>query len=137
MQHPWHVRMTGPLAPHQGVIWSDLLSRGYSPLSARNLLRVAAHLSRWMYAEDLSPRHLTLDRLQAFLSHRIDCGYTCWRTLKGLEPILLPLRANNVVPAGEFDRETIVDTNGAGADHVPTAVPAFMLAASAAPVLEP
>lgn len=101
MQHPWHVRMTGPLAPHQGVICSDVLSRGYSPLSARNLLWVAAHLSRWMDAEDLSPRHLTLDRLQAFLSHRIDCGYTCWRTLRGLEPILLPLRANNVVPAGE------------------------------------
>jgi len=75
-----------------------LLARGYSPLSAKNLLLVAAHLSRWMDAEGLAPQDLTEDRLQGFVSHRIDCGYTCWRTLRGMEPILVPLRDQGVVP---------------------------------------
>jgi len=101
MQHPWHVRMTGPLAPHQGVICSDLLSRGYTRLSARNLLRLAAHLSRWLEGSGLSPQDLTRDRIGEFLRHRRACGYTCWLTPRGLEPILLPLRAHNVVPPPE------------------------------------
>ncbi len=101
MQHPSHVRMTGPLAAHQGVIWSDLLSRGYTRLSARNLLRLAAHLSRWLAAGGLSPQGLTHNRIGEFLGHRRACGYTCWLSPRGLEPILLPLRAHNVVPPAE------------------------------------
>lgn len=59
MLHRSRVLVRGPLALHQDVIWTDLLSRGYSPLSARNLLQVAAHLSRWLQAKGLSPRDLT------------------------------------------------------------------------------
>jgi hypothetical protein len=44
------VRFTGPLAAHQEVLWEGLLSQGYTGLSARNVLRVAAHLSRWLEA---------------------------------------------------------------------------------------
>ena len=105
MTHPTGVRMTGPLAPFQDAIWTDLLRRGYSPLSAKNLLRVTAHLSRWMDAEGLCPQDLTEDRLQAFISHRIDCGYTCWRTLRGIEPILVPLRDQGMVPPPESPPE--------------------------------
>jgi len=101
MMHPSRVRMAGPLAPFQDAIWTDLLGRGYSPLSAKNLLRVTAHLSRWMDADGLSPQDLTQDRLQAFLDHRIDCGYRCWRTLRGIESILLPLRDQGMVPPPE------------------------------------
>ena len=50
MSHPSRVRMTGPLVAYLDGLWSDLLRLGYSPLSARNLLRVAAHLSRWLQA---------------------------------------------------------------------------------------
>ena len=101
MQHPSHVRMTGPLAAHQGVIWSDLLSRGYTRLTAKNLLRLAAHLSRWLQANGLSPQDLTHDRIGEFLRHRRACGYTYCPTQRGLEPILLPLRSHNVVPPAE------------------------------------
>lgn len=101
MLHPSRVRMWGPLAPHQDVIWTDLLSRGYSPLSAKNLLRVAAHLSRWLEAEGLSAQDLTRERIGEFCSHRRDCGYDHWFTPRGLEGILRPLRAHNVVPAIE------------------------------------
>ena len=95
------VRMTGPLVPHQNVIWTDLLSQGYTRLSAKNLLRVAAHLSRWLQASGLSPQDLTRDRIGAFLRHRRACGYTCWLSPRGLEGILQPLRALNVVPGLE------------------------------------
>jgi site-specific recombinase XerD len=98
MVYPLGVRMMGPLAPFQDAIWTDLIARGYAPLSANNLLRVAAHVSRWLDAEGLSPGDLTCDRIGAFLSQRIECGYTCWRTARGLEPILRPLRAQGVVP---------------------------------------
>jgi len=101
MIHPSHVRMAGPLAHLQDAIWIHLLARGYTQLSAKNLLRVAAHLSRWMDAEGLLPQDLTRDRLQAFLSHRINCGYTFWRTLRGIEQILVPLRDQGRVPSPE------------------------------------
>ena len=101
MHHPSRVRMTGPLAPHQDVIWTDLLSRGYTRLSAKNLLRLAAHVSRWLEARGLSPQDLTRDRIGEFLDHRRAWGYTGWLTPRGLEPILLPLRAHSVVPAAE------------------------------------
>ena len=99
--HPSHVRMTGPLAPHQDVIWTDLLSRGYTRLSARNVLRLAAHLSRWLQVNGRSPQDLTRDRIGEFLGHRRACDYTCWLSPRGLEPILLVLRAQSVVPPAE------------------------------------
>ena len=101
MLHRSRVRMRGPLAPHQDVIWTDLLSRGYSPLSAKNLLRVAAHLSRWLQVKGLSAQDLTRERIGKFLSDRRACGYTCGLTPRSLEPILLPLRAHNVASAPE------------------------------------
>ena len=101
MHHPSRVRMTGPLAPHQDVIWTDLLSRGYTRLSAKNLLRLAAHVSRWLEASGLSPQDLTRDRIGEFLGHRRACGYTGWLTPRGLEPVLLPLQARGVVPPAE------------------------------------
>lgn len=99
--HLSRVCMAGPLAAHQDTIWTSLLGRGYTPLSARNVLRLAAHLSRWLEGEGISPRELTGARLDAFLRHRVACGYTGWLTPRGLEPILLPLRSLGVIPAAE------------------------------------
>jgi site-specific recombinase XerD len=101
MLHPSRVRMTGPLAPYQDVLWADLLSRGYTRLSAKNILRLAAHLSRWLQASGFSAQELTRDRIGEFLGHRRACGYTGWLSPRGLEPILLPLRAREAVPPSE------------------------------------
>lgn len=101
MVHPSRVRVTGPLAPHQDAIWTALLARGYTLLSARNLLRVAAHVSRWLQARGLSPQDFTGARVRAFLRHRRSRGYTCWLSPRGLEPILGPLRSHGVVPFPE------------------------------------
>lgn len=101
MLHSSRVRMRGPLVAYQDLIWTDLLACGYTRLSARNLLRVAAHLSRWLETEGLSPGHLTREQIEAFLKHRRAQGYTSWRSPRGLEPILATLRAANVVPPSE------------------------------------
>jgi hypothetical protein len=77
--------MTGPLAAYQDAIWDDLTARGYASLSAQSLLRVAAHLSRWLTAQGLSPQELTRERIDAFIRRRIAQGYTCWRTARGLD----------------------------------------------------
>jgi site-specific recombinase XerD len=90
--------MTAPLAVHQDGLWSHLRELGYARFSAKNLLGVAAHLSRWLQAHDLSPADLTEDRIGAFLRDRCAAGYVCWRTPKGLEPILRYLRSLGEVP---------------------------------------
>ena len=72
------VRCTGPLLDHFEELWQELLALGYTPLSARNVLRVAAHLSRWLDRHRLSlektaPPHIKVaryrppDKLLAFL----------------------------------------------------------------------
>jgi site-specific recombinase XerD len=80
------------------------LTQGYSPLSALNLVRVTAHLSRWLDAGGLSPSDLALDRIDAFLRDRRAAGYTCWLTRKGLGPILRYLRSVGAVPSPEPSR---------------------------------
>lgn len=101
MLHASHVRMTGPLAPHQDAIWTDLRARGYTRLSARNVLRLGAHLSRWLDASGLALEDVTREHVAEFLKHRRSRGYTCWLSPKGLEPILETLRARNVLPTPE------------------------------------
>ena len=105
MIHASRVRMSGPLAPHQDTIWAALLVSGYAPDSARNLLRVAAHVSRWLDAQGLSVEDLTAARIDAFLRHRRARGYTCWVGPRGLNPILCPLRAQGVLPGPELPPE--------------------------------
>jgi site-specific recombinase XerD len=101
MIHVSRVRMTGPLAPHQDTLWVALLASGYAPDSARNLLGVAAHLSRWLAARSLALQDLSAARIAAFLRHRRARGYTCWLGPRCLDPILSPLRAQDVVPSPE------------------------------------
>lgn len=98
MTNPTDVRLSGPLASHRDEIWADLIGRGYSPLSALNLLRLTAHLSRWLDLKRLSLAELVPDRIEAYLRYRRACGYVCWRSPKGLEPILGSLRSRGVVP---------------------------------------
>jgi len=95
------VQMTGPLAPYRDVLRTELLARGYRPLSAENLIRVTAHLSRWLEAAGRPPSDLTAARIEAFLQHRRAVGYTGWRTAKGLVAILEILRHLRVIPHAE------------------------------------
>jgi len=98
MSHSSGVRMAGPLLTHQDGLWCDLLALGYAHFSAKNLLGVTAHLSRWLHSRCLSPADLTEDQIDAFLRDRRAAGYTGWRTLKGLRPILRYLRSVGAMP---------------------------------------
>ena len=60
-----NVRITGALAPHGEGLWAALLQRGYTPLSARNLMRLAAHLRRWLDEQNRSLESLTPDSTTA------------------------------------------------------------------------
>jgi site-specific recombinase XerD len=115
MFDPRSVRVRGPLRAHVQGFWDELLTQGYAATSAKNLLRLAAHLSRWLKARGLALRDLTEDRAVAFARDRRDEGYTGFQTRRGLEPMLAYLRGVGAVrsprpsadasPLGRFLRE--------------------------------
>lgn len=98
MKQPSKVRLSGPLVPFADGFGAALSDLGYTPLSAANQLRVMAHLSRWLEASGLGPGQLTPERAGEFLAARRAAGYTCWRSLKGLSPLLGYLRSAGAVP---------------------------------------
>ncbi len=97
MFDPASVRVRGPLQAHVEGFWAELLGQGYAPLSARNLLRVAAHLGRWLDAEGLALADLADEVIAAFLRHRRG-RYTQFFTRRALEPLLGYLRGIRAVP---------------------------------------
>ncbi len=102
MTEPPRVRLTGPLSTHRDGLWAELSSRGYTPVSSANLLRLMAHLSRWLEAERLDAQSLDSARIEQFLRHRREAGYTCWLSPRGLEPVLVHLRSVGAVPPSEL-----------------------------------
>ncbi len=59
MIDPSRIQITGPLQPQVEQIWSKLLAQGYTPLSGGHLLRLMAHLSRFMESKGRKPQELT------------------------------------------------------------------------------
>jgi integrase/recombinase XerD len=103
------VEVTGPFA---GVVDSfriALEGQGYTPLSAANQLRLLAHLSRWMSAERVEPGGLGDVELARFLAVRRAAGYTCWLSLRGLQPLLRVLRAEGVIACAVVAVPSLVD----------------------------
>lgn len=86
MSRPPNLRITGPLTPHVQGLWDQLLTEGYTALSARNLLRLLAHLSRWMADHGLKIPDLTDERIEAFVANR-RTHYTHFRTRRAVEPL--------------------------------------------------
>jgi len=65
------VAITGPLERYAEGLVAHLLSLQYTRLSARNLLYLFGHLSRWLGARKLDARGLTSKRVSMFVrSHR-------------------------------------------------------------------
>jgi len=92
------VRVRGPLMPHVEGLWSRLLERGYSPLSCLNLLRLVAHLSRWLEDGGVELGEFTSDRVGAFAAERRQRGYTQFLTVRALSEVLAYLRELRVIP---------------------------------------
>jgi site-specific recombinase XerD len=76
-----------------------LLQQGYSPLSGGNLLRLAAHFSRWLEDKSLGCGDVTDKHVVAFMRHRRRKGYTQFLTPQALDPLLRHTRAIGIVAA--------------------------------------
>ena len=91
------VRISGPLVPFIGGVWSYLLAQGYTPLTSKNLLRLVSHLSRWLVEAGLRLSDLTRERIELFFNERRQTGYTSYLTPRSLKPILQYLESEGIV----------------------------------------
>ncbi len=99
MFDPASVKVRGPIAPYVPVYWKELRRQGYSPLAGRNLLRLAAHFSRWLEHRSLDVGDVAEEHVASYLEHRRRGGYTRFLTRRALEPLLGQLRGLGVTPA--------------------------------------
>ena len=97
--HPTEVRIVGPLAAHKDGLAANLRTYGYAPPSSTALVRLMAHLSRWLGANDLKPEELCAARMDEFLQHRRRAGYSTMLSPRGLQPVVSYLRSEGIVPA--------------------------------------
>lgn len=104
MVDPSSVQISGPLAVHALGLWSELRARGYTALSSRNVLRLMAHLSRWLDSQGLEPAELSGERVGVFCAARRRAGYTGFLTPRALRPILHYLRGAGGVSLPEAPR---------------------------------
>ena len=93
------VRMTGPLAPYAEGLAGELARLGFTEMSARGQLGLAAHLSRWLAGADLGAADLTASVAESYLAARRSAGYTAYLTSKALAPLLGYLGELGVAPA--------------------------------------
>jgi integrase/recombinase XerD len=95
------VRMTGPLAPHATGLAGELARLGFTEMSARAQLGLAAHLSRWLADSGLGTMALTAPVAEEYLAARRAAGYTACLTPKALAPLLGYLRELGMAPEAE------------------------------------
>lgn len=98
MSRPSDVRVSGPLAAYAPGFRAELAATHYTPLSAANQTRLMAHLSRWLGSRRIEPRQLSEAVIQRYVRARRRAGYTCWRSRRGLAPLVAYLRAAGAVP---------------------------------------
>src|SRR5215470_18043024 len=94
------VQVTGPLAPFAPKVKAKLRESGYTPLTAVNVMRLMAHLSRWLAANALGVADLTGEQVDRHVAERRAAGRTSARSPRSLAPILAVLaEAGAVGPA--------------------------------------
>lgn len=92
------VTIGGPLRAHVEGFWAELQRQGYAAESAGNLLRLAAHLGRWLQAKGLALADLRDDVVAEFLRSRRRQGYTHHFTHRAVAPLLSHLRKAGAIP---------------------------------------
>lgn len=93
------VVVTGPLGPFADAYRETLEERGYTRLSAVNLQRQVAHMSRWLEAECLGVEQLSEAGIEAFLAAQRANGRDRSLSRPGLLCLLGLLRELGVVAA--------------------------------------
>lgn len=106
MSDSFGVRFSGPLAVHAHGFAEELARQGYKVTGAKGQLFLAAHLSRWLAQRDLKLTALAAPEVvEEYFSERRAAGYTNYRTMKALVPLLVYLRGRGVLappPVVEF-----------------------------------
>jgi integrase/recombinase XerD len=99
MTDPSRVRVTGPLEPFAAGFCAELLRQGYALQPAAQQLRLLAHLSRWLSAEEKDAAALNTTAVEAFAISRRAAGYSTHVVAGSLGPLLAYLRGLGVAPA--------------------------------------
>lgn len=95
------VRVPGPLAPYASEVESNLTECGYTPWTRVAHLRVMAHLSRWLQANQLGVEDLSRGRIELYLEQRRGCGYKGFCSRRSLVPLLGTLASLGLLPGEE------------------------------------
>lgn len=100
-ENPSRVRILGPLTACRDGLIEDLRSQGYTPRSSAFLVRLMAHIARWLAQNHLRPEQFTAEKVERFLRQRRQSGYKQHFSLRGLQPVVGYLRRSGVIPAEE------------------------------------
>ena len=95
------VRVTGPLAPFVEGLTANLRDTGYTPLTTVNVLRVVAHLSRWLDVNQLAAADLTEQQVERYFRARRALGYKASLTPASVAPLLDVVRETGVFDSPE------------------------------------
>lgn len=107
MHDPSKVRVSGPLQPYAPGFAVALAGLGYTPLSTVLQLRLVAHLSRWLEAEEVAPEGLLPAVIERFLEARRAAGYTHYASARAMRPVIEYLgRLGVVAPPPEREPAT-------------------------------
>jgi len=98
MKESERVRISGPLARYAAGFAAELAAQGYTDLSVRNQLYLVAHFSRWLEAKRVDVPKLTRQWVDRYLRVRRRTR-TCWRSIRGLTPLLTFLGHAAIVEA--------------------------------------
>ncbi len=95
------VVVAGPLAPFVVAFKSRLGELGYTPLTTVNIMRLVAHLSRWLDAGGMTVTDLTGERVEQYLACRRAAGYVGSSSPRSLDSLLELLRSLGVLPGDD------------------------------------
>jgi len=102
------VLIAGPLEGVAFRFQAELVRRGFTGKSLTNQLRLLAHLSRWLGAEDLAQESLTAQQVEEFLAERRRT-HTGLFSRRALGPVLQWLAGEGAIPSAAAGVAVAVD----------------------------
>ncbi len=102
-------RKPGRLSPFVDGYRSRLLGLGYTPNSARNVLKEFGQLGRWMASEDIAAAQLSAARIEEFLQARRAAGHERVPGVRSFTPLLDYLTDEGVISGPAPAPPTAVD----------------------------
>ncbi len=94
---PSRVRMSGPVVGYSDGLVCELRTLGYATTTATELMRLTAHLSRWLEGSGLGLAELSPSVIDAFVAER-RTSYVNLSSARALDPIVGYLRRVGAVP---------------------------------------